>query len=190
MQLAAGRLLIYPTETLYAIGGRARDARAGLAVREAKGRDDTKPLPLVAADLGQVHDLTSSLPDAASRLAEVFWPGPLTLVMEARHSVPVAVTSGSGSVAVRVPSSALCRALCAHGPLVSTSANLSGGPSPYTCDEALAQVGRHAALALDAGPGGRTASTIVDVRGPRPLLLREGAVPFADVLRSLGLESA
>jgi L-threonylcarbamoyladenylate synthase len=183
--LEAGGLLIYPTDTLYAIGGRALDARAGEKVRAAKGRE-AKPLPVIAADVAQVGSLAAALPADALRLAERFWPGPLTLVLAARPEVPEQVTAGTGAIAVRVPALALARRLCQRaGPLISTSANLSGGPSPVTCEEAVAAVGHAAALALDAGPGRPTASTIVDLTGGAPRLVRSGAVPWADVLASL-----
>ena len=183
-----GELVIYPTDTLYALGGRALDPEAAEKVRTAKGRDERKPLPLVAADTGQARGLCAAWPNAADRLAIRFWPGPLTLVLAARAEVPVEVTAGTGTVAVRVPGSALTRRLCeaAGGALVSTSANRAGAPAPRTCAEAVAGVGAFAALALDGGPGQPRSSTIVDLSGGVPRLLREGPVPWADVLEVLG----
>jgi L-threonylcarbamoyladenylate synthase len=183
--LGAGGLLIYPTDTLYAIGGRAQDPSVAEKVRAAKGRE-TKPLPLIAADVGQVDSLATALTAEALRLADRFWPGPLTLILPARPEVPDGVTAGTGTVAVRVPALVLARRLCQRaGPLVSTSANLSGGPSPVTCAEAVAAVGPAVTLALDAGPGRPVASTIVDVTGRPARLVRSGAVPWAEVLASL-----
>jgi L-threonylcarbamoyladenylate synthase len=183
-----GKLVIYPTDTLYALGGRALDADAAAKVRTAKGRDERKPLPLVAGDAGQARGLCAAWPAAAERLATRFWPGPLTLVLRARAEVPAQVTAGTGTVAVRVPGSALARRLCevAGGALVSTSANRAGAPAPRTCAEAVAGVGAFAALALDGGPGPPRPSTIVDLSGGVPRLLREGPVPWADVLEVLG----
>jgi L-threonylcarbamoyladenylate synthase len=184
--LATGALLIYPTETLYALGGRAALSAAAAAARRAKGRDDASPLPLVAADEDQARSLSAAWPDAARRLAARFWPGPLTLVVAAADGVPAEVTSGTGTVAVRVPGLAVTRALCAaSGPLVSTSANRSGAPPPSTCAEAVRQVGEAAGLALDAGPGRGVASTIVSLAGPVPSLVREGAIPWDAVARIL-----
>jgi len=183
--LRAGDLLIYPTDTLYAIGGRALDAQAGEKVRAAKGRE-AKPLPLVAADIEQVASVAAALPEQAGVLARRFWPGPLTLILAAREEVPDAVTSGTGTVAVRVPGLALTRLLCAAaGPLISTSANLSGAEPPLTCAAAVAGVGGAAVLALDSGPGRPVASTIVDLTGPAARLVRAGAVAWADVVASL-----
>jgi L-threonylcarbamoyladenylate synthase len=184
--LERGGLLIYPTDTLYALGGRALDADVGERVRRAKGRDEGKPLPVIAADLRQVEALAASLPAALTELAERFWPGPLTVVLRASPLVPASVAAGSGTVAVRVPALALARSLCAlAGPLVSTSANRSGGRAPLTCSAALEAVGTAAALALDAGPGGTLPSTIVDLSRPEPRLLRDGALPWEQVLAVL-----
>lgn len=184
--LEAGRLLIYPTDTLYALGARALDPAAVAAVRAAKGRDEAKPLPLIAADAEQARTLTSAWTSTAERLAAPFWPGPLTLVLPAAAAVPSAVTSGTGTVAVRVPASEVARRLArAAGPLVSTSANRAGDRPPLTCAEAVAAVGAAAALALDAGPGRPLASTVVDLCGSEPRLLRAGAVEWERVRRVL-----
>jgi L-threonylcarbamoyladenylate synthase len=181
--LAAGGLVIYPTDTLYALGCAAADGAACTRVRAAKGRDENKPLPLVAADEDAVRGLVEGWSRGASRLAARFWPGPLTLVLRAGAGLPRAVTLGAGTVAVRVPGLALTRALCrAAGPLVSTSANRSGEKAPETCQEAVASVGDRALLALDGGPGRDLPSTIVDASGLEPRLLRAGAVPWDDVL--------
>jgi len=183
--LRAGDLLIYPTDTLYALGGRALDARAGRKVRAAKARE-AKPLPLIAADLEQVGTIASAVSADALRLAERFWPGPLTLILQAHPEVPDEVTAGTATVAVRVPGLPLARRLCElAGPLISTSANPSGGTPPVTCDEAVAGVGDAATLAIDAGPGRAIASTIVDLTGRPARLVRSGAVPWADVLALL-----
>jgi L-threonylcarbamoyladenylate synthase len=180
--LDAGSLLIYPTDTLYALGGRALDPEAAAAVRRAKGREDDKPLPLVAADLAQARSLCAAWPETAQQLAAQMWPGPLSLVLPAVASLTEEVTAGTGRVAVRVPDLALTRALCRGvGPLVSTSANRAGGMPPLTCADAVDAIGAAAALALDAGRGRALASTILDLTGDVPRLLREGAIPWADI---------
>ena len=183
--LDAGGLLIYPPDTLYALGGRGLDAAAGRKVRAAKGRD-ARPLPLIAADREQALGLAADIPASALVLARRFWPGPLTVILASRGGVPDEVTAGTATVAVRVPALALARGLCRDaGPLISTSANLSGAAPPLTCAEAVAGVGAAAALALDAGPGRPTASTIADLTGAAPRLVRAGAVPWAEVLAAL-----
>jgi L-threonylcarbamoyladenylate synthase len=180
--LLGGGLLIYPTDTLYALGGRALDPRAAGRVRAAKGRQAGKPLPLIAADVRQAAGLAGAWSDVAALLAERFWPGPLTLVLPAAQGLPEELTQGVGTIAVRVPALRLARALCARaGPLISTSANRSGGHAPVTCAEAIVQVGPAAALALDAGPGGSAPSTLVDLAGGAPRLLRAGALPWSAI---------
>ncbi len=183
--LLAGGLVIYPTDTLYALGCRAADGAAARRVRDAKGRDDGKPLPLIAADTAQVEDL-ALLSHVARRIASALWPGPVTLVLPARPGVPAEVTSGGTTVAVRVPALELARRLCAAaGPLVSTSANRSGNPAPATCEEAVREVGESAALALDGGPGGGPPSTNVDVTDVEPRLVRLGATPWSEIAAAL-----
>lgn len=186
--LASGGLLIYPTDTLYALGGPALVASASRAVRAAKGRDAAKPLPVIAADVEQARHVCAGFPAAAEILAARFWPGPLTLILPAGSSLPLDLTAGSGGLAVRVPGLALSRALCrAAGVLISTSANRSGEAPPATCAEAVRSVGAAAALALDAGPGGSAGSTIVDLTRDPPTLERSGPVAWADVSAALGL---
>jgi L-threonylcarbamoyladenylate synthase len=186
--LARGGLLIYPTDTLYALGGRALDPAAARRVCEVKQREPGKPLPVVAADLDQARSLCRGWPEAAARLAGRYWPGPLTLVLPAAAGLPADVSAGSGTVALRVPALRLTRALCARsGPLIATSANRAGGAAPVTCDQAVAAVGDAAGLALDAGPGGPTPSTIVDLTTAPPRLLRAGAVGWDDVRGVLAL---
>jgi L-threonylcarbamoyladenylate synthase len=188
--LEGGALLIFPTDTLYALGGRALDPAAARRVREVKGRPGGQPLPLVASGLEQARELCASWPRAADRLAAAFWPGPLTVVLPAASGVPHEVTSGTATVAVRVPGLAVTAALCAAaGALISTSANRTGARSPLTCAEAVAGVGAAAAIALDAGPGRPLASTIVDLTGDVPALLRAGAVAWPDVMAVLGVRT-
>jgi L-threonylcarbamoyladenylate synthase len=187
--LAAGSLLIYPTDTLYALGGLALRPEVGRAVREAKGREEAKPLPLVASGLDQARSICACWPEAAARLATRFWPGPLSLIVPARPDVPIDVTSGTGTVAVRVPARELARRLCAAGPLIATSANRAGQPGPLRCADAVAAVGASAALALDGGPGRPASSTLVDLTGAAPRLVRPGPVSWVDVLATLGARS-
>ena len=185
-RLQNGRLVIFPTETLYALGALALKADAVAALRVSKGREEGKPLPVIAADTEQARALWSEFPPHARALAARFWPGPLTLVLRASRDVPAGVTAGGGTVAVRVPGLELARSLArGAGPLVSTSANRAGGRPPVTCAEAVQALGDVAVLALDAGPGGGLASTLVDLTRDPPELVREGAVPWAEVLAVL-----
>ncbi|HEX9052517.1 MAG TPA: L-threonylcarbamoyladenylate synthase, partial [Anaeromyxobacter sp.] len=122
--LRRGGVVAYPTETFYGLGALARDGAAVDRLARAKGRPDGKPLPLLAADRAQVGEVAVIGPDAA-RLAEAFWPGPLTLVLPARPGLPEAITAGTGTVGIRVPGGEIARALAraAGGAIVATSAN-------------------------------------------------------------------
>ena len=183
--VAGGALLVYPTDTLYALGGLALEPSACARVREAKGRPERQPLPVVVADAPSARRLCRAWPEAARLLAEAFWPGPLTLVLPAAEAVPEGVGAGTGTVALRVPAHASLRRLCAAaGPLLSSSANRAGEAPPESCREALAAVGRFVDLALDGGRARPLPSTIVDLVGP-PRLLRSGAVPREALRRVL-----
>lgn len=183
--LRAGGIVAYPTETYYGLGARWDRAEALERLAAAKLRPEGKPLPLLAADAAQVAAVALPLPPGAARLAGRLWPGPVTLVVPARPGLPEPLTGGTGTVGVRIPGSAMARALAAAagGALVSTSANPSGGAPPDRAgalDPAL--VGRIDGV-LDGGPTpGGAPSTVVDATGERPRLLREGAVPWAEVL--------
>jgi L-threonylcarbamoyladenylate synthase len=177
--LRRGGIVVYPTETLYALGARADDGAALERLARAKVRPEGKPLPLLAADREQVARV-ARLEGGALRAADRFWPGPLTLVLPAAPGLDVAVTAGSGTVGVRIPGSAVARALAAQAgfALVSTSANPAGGPPPARISQLdpalLAQVDH----VLDGGdtPGG-LASTVVHIQGSIVHVLREGAIP-------------
>lgn len=185
--LRRGGLLAYPTETFYGLGALARDAAAVARLVRAKGRPDGKPLPLVAADRAQVDEV-AALSGAAERLAEAFWPGPLTLVLPARAGLPDPVTAGTGTAGVRIPGSEVARALAlaAGGALVATSANPAGGAPPCRAEDLSPELVLRLDGVLDGGPtpGGRP-STVVALDGEAPRLVREGAVPFARILAAL-----
>ena len=185
--LRAGELVVYPTETFYGLGALATLPAALERLTAAKLRPEGKPLPLVAADPAAAFAVWSRVPDEARRLAARFWPGPLTLVAPAAAGLPGSLVQ-DGAVGVRVPGSALARELArrAGGPVVSTSANPSGGPppaSPGTLDpELLSRVD----LVLDGGPTpGGAPSTVVRLGAGAPVLVREGAVPWPEVLEAL-----
>jgi L-threonylcarbamoyladenylate synthase len=186
--LRAGGLVVYPTETFYALGALARDAAAVARLAAAKGRPDGKPLPLLAGDVAQVEEVALPLDAAARALARAFWPGPLTLVLAARPGLPPEIGAGTGTVAIRVPGSDVARHLAAlaGGPLVSTSANLSGAPPPRTPADLAPELLSRVDLVLDGGPapGGRP-STIVALDGATATLVRDGPIPLDAVRRVL-----
>jgi L-threonylcarbamoyladenylate synthase len=185
--LRQGGLVAYPTETFYGLGALARERRALARLAAAKLRPEGKPLPLIGADRAQVDEV-AELDAVAEKLAARFWPGPLTLILPARAGLDPAITAGTGTVGVRVPGSAVARALAfaAGGALVSTSANLSGEPPPADA-RALSQALRaHLDHVLDAGPTpGGLPSTVVLVSGGSVRLVRAGAIPFDSILAVL-----
>jgi L-threonylcarbamoyladenylate synthase len=182
--LGRGGIVVYPTETFYGLGALARDVAALDRLAHAKLRPEGKPLPLLGADRAQVEEV-AILGGLAERLAARFWPGPLTLVLPARPGLAAAITAGSGTVGIRVPGSEVARALAARagGPLVSTSANLSGGPPPARVEELDPALRAAVDHVLDAGatPGGLP-STVVEVTPEGVRLVRGGAIPFEQVL--------
>jgi L-threonylcarbamoyladenylate synthase len=186
--LRRGAVVAYPTETFYGLGALAADRAALARLAAAKLRPDGKPLPLIAADLEQVAAVAALEPLARS-LAAAFWPGPLTLVLPAAPSVAPEITAGTGTVGIRVPGSEVARLLArlAGGPIVSTSANLSGEPPPVSAAELAPALLARVDEVLDAGPApGGLASTIVAVDRGRMSLLREGPVPFETIRRCAG----
>jgi len=186
-EFGAGALVIYPTDTLYAIGCCAFDGAAVARLREAKGREADKALPVIVADVPQAKSLAAVWSEEAQRLADAFWPGPLTLVLPAAAVLPPQLLGGLRTIAVRVPASDVACALARiAGPLVSTSANLSGERPCVTVDLAAAAFPR-AALAFDAGLLDGPPSTIVDLTAAAGELsiLRDGRIERAAIERVL-----
>ncbi len=187
--LAAGGLVAFPTETVYGLGGDARSAAAVAAVYAAKGRPSFNPLIVHVPDLAAARRVARFTP-AAERLADAFWPGPLTLVLEVRPEAGLApaVTAGLPTVALRVPAHPVAQALLRAfgGPLVGPSANPSGRVSPTRAAHVLAGLDGRIAAVLDGGacPVG-VESTIVGASAT-PRLLRPGGLPVEIVEARLG----
>ena len=185
--LRAGSLVAFPTDTVYGLGARAWDEGAVAQLYVAKGRAETKAIPLLLASVDALREIVVGFPSVALALAARFWPGPLTLVLYRRARVPDVVTGGGPTVAVRVPDHPVAlRLIAALGePLAATSANLSGAPSPVTAEEVAAQLGGRIPLILDGGPcPGGLASTVLDLTVSPPVILRRGPVRPED-LRAL-----
>jgi L-threonylcarbamoyladenylate synthase len=179
-----GAIVAIPTDTVYGLAAHPFRPEAVKKLLWLKRRPQDKPILLLVESRRQVEQLVAYLPDAFSRIADRFWPGPLTVILPAAPSVPEAITSGTGTVAVRLPGSVLTRELirAARVPLTGTSANVSGRPAAQSAAQVKQQFPRGLAFILDAGPAqGRLPSTIVDLTG-RPRVIREGAIPAADVL--------
>jgi L-threonylcarbamoyladenylate synthase len=192
--LTAGNLVGMPTETVYGLAADAANATAVGAIFLAKGRPRFNPLIVHVADIRAARAIGEFTP-AAARLAEAFWPGPLTLVVAKRSSAPVAdiALAGLATVAIRVPAHPVARALLAAfgRPLVAPSANRSGHVSATTAAHVAADLGAAVAVILDAGPAEiGIESTIVGLAGGRPTLLRAGAVPREVIEDALGARLA
>ena len=183
--LRAGGIAAIPTDTLYGLAANPFDAAAVARLFTIKNRELEKAIPLVACDLRQVRLRIGWLPEVAERLARRFWPGPLTLVVSAPVGIAPDVTGGTGTVGVRVPAHEVTRALCAAAgaPLTATSANISGRPATADPETVASELGTRIDLLVDAGPTpGGPPSTIVDVTGQEPRLIRAGAIEWHDVL--------
>ena len=182
--IRVGGLVVYPTDTLYGIGGSAFSRRAITELYDVKKRDKNNPVPLLVESVDSLSLLVREISPVAQRLMEVFWPGPLTLVFRASDLLPETLMDERGTIAVRIPSSTLCLNLLKLSgcPITATSANISGQPTPRSVAEIKKQLGLGIDLFLDAGELPETLpSTIVDVSGEAPKLLREGAIVKARI---------
>lgn len=182
-------LVIYPTETLYAIGCDPGSSTALERLVDLKQRPAALRLPMVAADRSQVERVARLRTSRERALADRFWPGPLTLVLPRRSDAPLASWSWGDTLAVRVPGSPLARALALAlgSPLPSTSANLSGQPAPSDSAAIASELLDGADLLLDAGAlPPSLPSSIVQVTQASWRLLRAGAVPVEDLIALLG----
>lgn len=180
--LRQGGLVAFPTETVYGLGGNALDAAAVQRIFEAKGRPAFNPLIAHVSDVAGARELASSWPDAAEALAARFWPGPLTLVVAKRPDIPDVVTAGRGTVALRVPAHPVAAALlrAADLPIAAPSANRFTRISPTTAEHVERGLGGRVDLILDGGPTSvGIESTVVDLSGDEPVLLRPGSIPAA-----------
>lgn len=188
--LRAGRLVVFPTETVYGLGGDATDAEAVAAIFAAKGRPRFNPLIAHLPD-AEAAAREAAFDDRARRLAERFWPGPLTLVLPRRADSRIALLCSAGldSVALRVPAQPVALALlqAVGRPVAAPSANRSGRISPTRAEHARQELGDAVALYLDAGPTAiGLESTVVSLLGERPLLLRPGGLPLDELEAELG----
>ena len=182
--LGNGGVAAIPTDTLYGLAACAFDESATLKVYDLKGRPDGMALPLLLSDAEDARLCTAEVPQGAWLLMERFWPGALTLVLRKSAAVPDVVTAGLDTVALRVPDHPVPRAI-AEGlgaPITGTSANLSGRPELTSAAAVRAEFGDAIDFVLDGGdaPGG-VASTILDLSGGAPKVLREGAVSWCEI---------
>lgn len=177
--LKAGALVAFPTETVYGLGANALDEKAAAKIYAAKGRPSDNPLIVHIADMEKLENITEEIPEAAMKLAEKFWPGPLTMVMKKSAAVPLGTTGGLSTVAVRMPSHPIALEMIRHGGgyIAAPSANTSGRPSPTLASHVADDMDGIIPMILDGGPVGiGIESTIVDLTEEIPTILRPGFI--------------
>ena len=184
-----GGLVAIPTETVYGLGANGLNEKAVAQIFEAKGRPQDNPLILHISGPEEIEQYCHHIPQSAYDLAEAFWPGPLTMVLPAKSIVPLRTTGGLSTVALRCPDhqAALAVIKASGVPIAAPSANLSGKPSTTTADHVLYDHNGKIPLILDGGPCRvGVESTIVDLTGQRPRLLRPGGIGPEELIKVLG----
>ncbi|TAH67732.1 MAG: threonylcarbamoyl-AMP synthase [Anaerolineaceae bacterium] len=177
--LKAGGLVAFPTETVYGLGADALNPMAAEKIYEAKGRPADNPLIVHIANPRNMEQIASEIPAKASKLAEVFWPGPLTMILKKKDIVPFSTTGGLNTVAIRLPADRIAKDIitCSGGFIAAPSANVSGKPSPTKAEHVIADLGGKVDMIID---GGKTTlgleSTIVDMTSNEPIILRPGCI--------------
>ena len=187
-----GELVAIPTDTFYGIAADPFNLSAVDQIYRVKGRPETRALPILVNATTQAIALSRDVPYTFHKLAAKFWPGPLTLLVEASTGVPLKVTAQTGNVALRWPKSAIVDALIAlvKGPITGTSGNISGQPACASAVELLEQMGDRLPLILDAGETpGNLASTIVKLEGDDWEIMREGVITEQEIRAALEDES-
>jgi L-threonylcarbamoyladenylate synthase len=186
--LKKGGVVAFPTDTVYGLGANAFNDSAVLRVYQSKCRPHHLALPLLLADISQINTVARDVPEIAWQLAECFLPGGLTIVLYKSSSVSTLITGKSNKIAVRVSSHPTPIVLI-EGlgvPITGTSANLTGSPSPLTAQEVHNQMGKKVDLIIDGECPGGIASTVIDLTGESPMILREGAISGEDIERACG----
>jgi L-threonylcarbamoyladenylate synthase len=187
-----GSLVVMPTDTVYGIGADAFDSEAVSALLSAKGRGRDMPVPVLVGSWHTIEGLVYSVPNTARELIRAFWPGALSLVVRQAPSLQWDLGDAHGTVMVRMPLHPVAiELLRAVGPMAVSSANISGEPPAVTAKDARDQLGDLVEVYLDAGPSQQqAASTIVDLTGAHPKVLRQGPVTVDAVARVLGVDAA
>jgi tRNA threonylcarbamoyl adenosine modification protein (Sua5/YciO/YrdC/YwlC family) len=179
-----GLVVGVPTDTFYGLAADPFNLAAVEQIYRIKGRPESRALPILVRSMEQAVEMVRNIPEGFVPLAEKYWPGALTIVMEASHRLPLKVTGGTGRVALRMPDSQVVWALIQAfgGPVTGTSANLSGHPSSTNAELLAAQLGERLPLILDGGETGAVlASTIVDVRDGSWRIVREGRISEPEI---------
>ena len=190
--LKGGRLVVMPTDTVYGIGADAFDKDAVAALLSAKGRGRDMPVPVLVGSWHTIQGLVYAVPHSARELIRAFWPGALSLVVHQAPSLHWDLGDAHGTVMLRMPLHPVAIELLREvGPMAVSSANISGRPAAITAGQAREQLGDLVEVYLDGGPAEQqAASTIVDLTGPQPRVLREGPVAIAAIAGVLGVDAA
>lgn len=188
--LNRGHVVAVPTDTFYGLAVDPVNLRAVDRIYDLKTRARHKPLSLLIAEVAQAYEIARQLDSAFDRLAEKFWPGPLTVIVKAGSRLPLRVTANTGNVALRVPEAAISRAVVRQLglPITATSANLHGHPECTYANCVLEQLGDKIPLIVDGGPTARSIpTTIIDLSngGSSWTILREGAIPTHEIALAL-----
>jgi len=186
--LRQGGLVAFPTDTVYGLGASMTLPQAVARIYAVKSRPQSMALPLLVASTSQVSAVAQQVPSVAWRLIEHFWPGALTIVLPRSEAVPLIVTGGEATVAVRIPAHPIPIALIEGlgTPIIGTSANLSGHPSPLTAEEVHSHLGNKVDLIINGGRCSGQESTIVDVTGETPVIRRAGAISREEIEQVIG----
>jgi tRNA threonylcarbamoyl adenosine modification protein (Sua5/YciO/YrdC/YwlC family) len=183
-----GLIVGVPTDTFYGLAADPFNLAAVTQIYRVKGRPETRALPILVNSIEQARTLSRETPDSFLKLARRFWPGSLTLLVDASNRLPLKVTANTGRVALRWSNSKVVRTLIdlLDGPITGTSANVSGFPACTNAEQLVKQLGERLPLILDGGETGATlASTIVDLHGERWHIIREGVITEADIHAAL-----
>lgn len=192
--IRSGGLVAFPTETVYGLGGDATNPEASRKIYAAKGRPSDNPLIVHIADFSQLRNIVAEVPQEAEKLAETFWPGPLTMILRKNDVIPYETTGGLDTVAIRMPSHPVARAFLQDSGcmIAAPSANTSGRPSPTTAQHVWGDLHGKIEILLDGGPVGiGIESTIVDLSEERPMILRPGFITqemLSAVLGDVGVD--
>lgn len=190
--LKAGGLVAFPTETVYGLGADALNPEASKKIYAAKGRPSDNPLIVHISQIKDIELLARDIPESAYRLAETFWPGPLTIILQKKDIVPESTTGGLDTVAIRLPANKLARKLiAASGVFVAApSANISGKPSPTMAKHVIDDLSGKIDMIIDGGNATLgLESTIIDLTGDEPMILRPGCITKGMLEHVLGLVS-